>query len=1172
MIGLVLKMMFGDKAKRELKKIMPLVDKANACFEQMEALTDEQLREKTTEFRRRLAEGETLDQLLPEAFAAVKQACKRNVGRQWIAGGSEVTWDMIPYDVQMIGGIVLHQGRIAEMATGEGKTLVAIFPLYLNALEGRGCHLVTVNDYLAKRDSEWNGPIFESLGMRVGCIVTDLEPTERRNAYAADVTYGTNNEFGFDYLRENMATRPEYLVQNTACWQAEAIIEDVLAWSTEFGAKLVQNLHYATTLEMEPRWIRQLLERFGRRFGVQDILIRTAEENTQALQAQIGELPGIEIKLEPNHKGIEQGLVHVRINYIRHGHHYAIIDEVDSVLIDEARTPLIISGAVDRSTHRFDTIRPMVTDLVQKQSTFLTRLANEAAKELEENPGNYEAGMKLYQCQLGAPKNKRYLKLRQDPSIQRLLQKVENEHILYKKNAKSSDEDLDEPLARLENELYYVIDEKGNTIDLTAKGRHTLSPTDPDYFVLPDLVEETEKIESRHHPEIELVLEGDSLSEDESAKLIGALQAEEKALNVKYDEFIPLIRDNASFSPEKKEALKERLAEASEIIKAQMREVHEIKGEELHNISQLLRAYALFEKDVEYVVQDNKVIIVDEFTGRLQPGRRFTDGLHQALEAKENVQIEKETQTLATVTLQNYFRMYKKLAGMTGTAETEAAEFAHTYKMDVLVIPTNRPIRRKDMDDVIYRTKREKYNAIIDEIIRLNKLGLPVLVGTVSVEVSETLSRMLRRRNVSHNVLNAKYHEREAEIVRHAGQPGQVTIATNMAGRGTDIKLGPGVTDTRHDEETKKEWPGGLQIVGTERHDARRIDRQLRGRAGRQGDPGSSRFFLSLEDDLMRKFGSERIAAIMQRLGMEEGEDIQHPFVTRAITKAQKRVEEQHFEIRKKTLEYDNVMNKQREAIYGLRRQVLEGLNIKEVVLDLCYDAISAELNTFANDHTVKDFHQWDLTGFIAWLRRAIPFIEINDIDPQSYSTPEDLSAALMPAVEKAYEFKSQIFGEQLHNDIARYLILRMMDENWRDHLLAIDELREGIHLRSYAQLDPLVEYQREATLLFNELMYGINKLIFTHLFKATLVQTTAGGPVDISFQKQEFVPPAPTPAEEAEGGDGMEGDGQNEQPRPKGQTYRRELPKVGRNEPCPCGSGKKFKNCCGAAGAQTII
>ncbi|MCB0267118.1 MAG: preprotein translocase subunit SecA, partial [Calditrichaeota bacterium] len=693
MLSNVLKKVFGSKNDREIKKIQPVLEEINQNFEQFEKLSDEQLQAKTQEFKDRIEKGETLDELLPEAFAVVKQACKRMVGKKWMAAGNEIVWDMVPFDVQLIGGIVQHQGKISEMATGEGKTLVATMPLYLNALEGKGAHLVTVNDYLAQRDAEWMGEIFKFLGLTVGVILNQMTPAQRREAYNCDITYGTNNEFGFDYLRDNMSGAPEDIVQ-------------------------------------------------------------------------------------------------VR------GHHYAIVDEVDSVLIDEARTPLIISGPVEHATHNYDEVKPLVDDLVRKQTRYVNALIAEAEKLMENDENNSEAGLKLLIAQRGAPKNKRLEKLYQRQGIKKLVFDIESEFI------------RDKRIHEVDEELYYSIEEKHHSINLTEKGRHDLSPNNPDEFVLPDLAEEFSKIEG-----------------DDSIK------------------------------PEDKQ-----------IQKNEIQIEYARKNEKLHNISQLLKAYSLFEKDHEYVVQEGKVLIVDEFTGRIMYGRRYSDGLHQALEAKENVKIEGETQTLATITLQNYFRLYDKLAGMTGTAETEANEFWDIYKLDVVVIPTNKPISRQDNEDYIYRTKREKLNSVIEEISRLHHLGRPVLVGTVSVDVSETLSRMLKRQKIPHSVLNAKYHKQEAEIISKAGQPGAVTIATNMAGRGTDIKLSPQV---RGNGKFAGEdgTPYGLHIIGTERHESRRIDRQLRGRSGRQGDPGATRFYLSLEDELMRLFGSDRLIKVMDRLG-----------------------------------------------------------------------------------------------------------------------------------------------------------------------------------------------------------------------------------------------------------------------------------------------------------------
>jgi preprotein translocase subunit SecA len=1013
MIGKILGGIFGTKQERDIRKLEPLVDEINERFAQLKDVSDEDLRRKTEEFRERLQQGETLEGLLPEAFALVKETCRRLIGATWNVTGHEIMWDMVPFDVQLAGAIVLHEGKIAEMATGEGKTLVATMPMYLNALTSRGVHLVTVNDYLAQRDAEWMGKIYEFLGMSVGCILTDMMPAQRQTHYAADITYGTNNEFGFDYLRDNMAIDRDDLVQRA--------------------------------------------------------------------------------------------------------HFYAIVDEVDSVLIDEARTPLIISGAVDRSTHRYDKIKPVVADFVHKQNLLVNRMLSEAEALLEQDPRSYEAGKKILLAQRGAPKNKRYMKLRSEALNQKLAERVEVDYL------------RDKRMPELDAELYFVIDEKAHTIDLTDKGREALSPGNPEMFVLKDIVDEVAGIEAR-----------------------------------------------TDISDHQKEKFKE-----------EVRLEHEVKREELHNIAQLLRAYSLYERDVEYVVQDNKVIIVDEFTGRLMPGRRYSDGLHQAIEAKEGVKIEKETQTLATITLQNYFRMYEKRAGMTGTAETEAQEFHHTYKTDVVVVPTNKPVRRVDYDDQIYRTKREKYNAIIDEIERLHKIGLPALVGTVSVDVSETLSRMLRRRGISHSVLNAKYHQKEAEIIREAGKQGSVTIATNMAGRGTDIKLGPEIVKcpqcciacdlecasesacagnrTRsHYAQCLADVPCGLQVIGTERHEARRIDRQLRGRSGRQGDPGASRFFISLEDDLMRLFGSERIASIMTRLGMKEGEQIEHPWITKAVESAQKKIEQINFERRKHTLEYDDVMNKQREAIYSLRRDVLLGDDLKNTILDICYDAMVLEASVFGAEER-QTASEWDVKGFLGWIQRMIPYQDFSTISYDDTATLDDLMKLIMERAKKAYEMKETFYGKDLMHQIAKAVTLRILDSDWQDHLLAIDELREGIGLRGYAQLDPLVEYQRDATRMFEEMMHNIYKEVFEHFFRTEIVteEERRARRRDVRYQKEAFDqlrPEARRAMAEAAGEDGA--------PPPKPQPVR-VGPKVGRNDPCPCGSGKKYKKCCGAKTAS---
>jgi len=1039
---------FGTKQMRDMRRIWPIVEKINEHYEQLQSLSDEELRAKTDEFRQRLAEGETLDDLLPEAYAVVKEACRRHVGKKWVAAGIEIEWDMVPFDVQLAGAIVLHQGKIAEMATGEGKTLVAVMPLYLNALAGQGVHLVTVNDYLARRDSEWMGKIFEFLGMTVGCLdKTQPGTPERRAQYECDITYGTNHEFGFDYLRDNMATDADQIVQ-------------------------------------------------------------------------------------------------------RRGHFYAIIDEVDNILIDEARTPLIISGPVDRSTHRYNEIKPLVYELVKKQNELVNALIDEAEQLLKQDPNSYEAGIKLLTAQKGLPKHKRLMKLRSEPGVQALIEKVELDFL------------RDKRMPEIEEQLYYVIDEKGHQVDLTEQGRQTLSPTNPKLWELPDIVEEIAAIDAGDFEVLELT---------DGRKVLVNGRPEERASYRKESQWEIPRHDGVQRIPH---TLVARVVPGSEVprierenIKEALRAEHAIQTEKLHNISQMLRAYSLYERDVDYVVQDNKVIIVDEFTGRLMHGRRWSDGLHQAVEAKEGVEIEPETQTLATITLQNYFRMYKKLAGMTGTAETEANEFMHTYNMDVVVIPTNKPCIRVDEDDLIYKTKREKYNAIIDEIVRLHEQGLPILVGTVSVEVSELLSRMLSRKRIPHNVLNAKNHQREAEIIRFAGQPGAVTIATNMAGRGTDIKLHPDVI--RYDEKGRP--TGGLQIIGTERHEARRIDRQLRGRAGRQGDPGRSRFYVSLEDDLMRLFGSDRLARIMDRLGIEEGEPITHPWVTRAIENAQKKVEARNFEIRKRTLEYDNVMNKQREAIYGLRREVLFSQELRDIILNLHMNAIRNAIGEYGDP--TKHSEEWDLEGLLAYLQHCIPYANFKGMEEKLRGLDaETFLQAIEPLLVEAYDAKRAQLGDELMLHLSRWIILRHIDTNWMDHLLAIDDLRENVGWRGYAQLDPLVEYQREAAVLFEDLLYNIHKGILEHFFLTQpIIQQQEPQEHQVrSMQARkaalEEVVPVAAPVPDEEGGQEVM---ESAPRRPVVQRPVRVAPKVGRNDPCPCGSGKKYKKCCGAPGKE---
>ncbi len=1034
----VLKVFVGDKHARERKRLWPIVEQINGICEELASLSDDELRARTQEFRSRLAGGETTDDLLPEAYAVVKEACRRNVGRTWSVTGQEWAWDMVPFDVQLFGGIVLHEGKIAEMATGEGKTLVATLPLYLSALEGKGAHLVTVNDYLARRDSEWVGEILRWLGLTVGVIQHDMTPPQRREAYECDVTYGTNNEFGFDYLRDNMVVRLEDRVQR--------------------------------------------------------------------------------------------------------GHHYAIVDEVDSVLIDEARTPLIISGPTTQDTSKFGELKPMVDRLVRDQTRIVNQLVADAetALEADDEEELYEAGIKLFQAQRGMPKHKRLMKILNEQGMRKLVQKVEADFM------------RDKRVHELDEALFFAMDEKGHDAHLTDAGREKIAPHDPELFVVPDLSQLIHEVDTDA-----------SLSEAE-----------------KNERRLALERDYAE------------------------------KSETLHSIHQLLKAYALFEKDVEYVVQEDKVLIVDQFTGRLMPGRRYSDGMHQAIEAKEGVKIEGETQTLATITIQNYYRMYDKLAGMTGTAETEENEFFQIYEMDVVVIPTNRPVRREDFEDVVYRTRREKYNAIVEEVEEEHRRGRPVLVGTVSVEVSETLSRLLKRRNLPHNVLNAKHHQREAEIVARAGQKGAITIATNMAGRGTDIKLGQGIVPRDwpdvHEEELPEGWtldrldklveedmPWGLHIVGTERHEARRIDRQLRGRAGRQGDPGSSRFFLSLEDDLMRLFGSDRIASVMDRLGAEEGEVITHSLVTRSIERAQRRVEVNNFEIRKRLLEYDDVMNKQREVIYGLRLRALEGQReeVLEEVKDMVYDAAEAKVAQYLDAESYAE--TWDLAGLRDDLMRTflLPFDwmqkEADDL-PAAY---DDIVARVQEDLDVALERRAEEWGEESVHVLQRVL-LSVIDEKWREHLYELDQLKGGIQYRAWGQKDPLIEYKKEAYEMFVEMMDDLHQSAAALLFRVRLLppgtMTAEERRRRERLQRQQVALHAPAPAGAAPWAEAPAGAGaaagsarrvpaaaaaggrggpapEPEAPPAVPETYVREGDKVGRNDPCPCGSGKKYKKCHGA-------
>ena len=990
MLNWILKKIVGTKNQREIRRMLPLVERINEQEKSCQSLSDAELQAKTVEFRARLQKGETLDDLLPEAFAVVKNACRRLCGQKIMVCGHEIPWEMVPFDVQLVGGIVLHRGRISEMATGEGKTLVATMPLYLNALAGN-VHLVTVNDFLARRDSEWMGAVYKFLGLTVGTIQHDQSPELRRAQYACDITYGTNSEFGFDYLRDNgMATRPEEQVQR--------------------------------------------------------------------------------------------------------GHFFAVVDEVDSILIDEARTPLIISGpspVVGR--HQYMKWKPTVAELVRKQNLLCNSLCQEAKKLLEEKGDVMRAGRLLYQVKLGQPKHKLLMRLTETPSIRELIDKSELDILADTKR---------EDMHLLKEDLFFAMDEKSHEVELSEKGRGFLQPDDPQAFVLPDLA-------------------------------------------VAYHE---IDADPALAAPEK---ARKRL---------ELQELFEEKNEILHNIAQLLRGYCLFEKDVESVVQEGKVIIVDEFTGRLMPGRRWSDGLHQAVEAKEGVELEKETQTLATITIQNYFRLYQKLAGMTGTAETEANEFHDIYKLPVNVIPTNRPVARNDANDTIYKTRREKFQRIVRELQERHGRGQPVLVGTISVETSELLSRMLKRVNVPHAVLNAKYHQQEAEIVSRAGQRGAVTIATNMAGRGTDIKLGPGVTDL-----------GGLHVIGTERHESRRIDRQLRGRCARQGDPGSSQFFISLEDDLMRLFASGKLGAWMEKFGFAEGQELEHPWLNRSVESAQKRVEQFNYQRRKHTLEYDDVMNKQREIIYGMRNEVLGGVGVHERIREAIEQAIGTKATFHLPDN--KPSEQWDRDGLVRWANTTFPVGFTFEEGQREFASSEAARDRIIARVVGLYEQKCASENPEAFQRLERAILLSAIDRLWQEHLYGMDGLRTGIGLRSYGQRDPLVEYKQEAYQLFAELMGNINLEIASNLFRsatsleaferflASLPQQLIHAEAPSGFSE---IAQGRAQAPSAEGSSGSGDNAVDEAIKKVAVPVRRDLPKVGRNDPCPCGSGKKFKNCCG--------
>ncbi|MFW6157262.1 MAG: preprotein translocase subunit SecA [Balneolaceae bacterium] len=1012
---------FGSKSERDLKKLWPLVEEVKSYEEEIKTLSDEELKRKTESFReeiheatrdiseeieqlkkqlndpeaeltveehRELAERldsleeewldeleHTLDEIMPEAFAVLKDTCRRFVGKKWKVAGNEMEWNMIPYDVQLVGAIAMHQGKIAEMKTGEGKTLAAIFPAYLNALAGRGVHVVTVNDYLAKRDAEWNEPIFNFHGLEVDCVDRYRPNSEqRRQAYRADITYGTNNEFGFDYLRDNMVINADQLVQR--------------------------------------------------------------------------------------------------------GHHFAIIDEVDSILIDEARTPLIISGPVpeDNQSQRYEELKPRIEALVNAQKKLVAGLVKEAQQALEE--GDEEtAGLALYRAHRGFPKNRQFRKMMQVPANEKIMQRTEAFYL----------QDNARRLPEVDEYLYYAVDMKMNSIELTEKGREFITQADEDeeFFVIPDLGTETTEIEEQ----------------------VEALEQEK----------VEEIKDNEEFSDDYKEKkIEEARQEVKEERERRFNELHRMfaeRSDRIHTVNQLLKAYTLFEREEEYIVQDGKVQIVDEHTGRVMSGRRYSNGLHQAIEAKEQVKVESSTQTYATVTLQNFFRMYHKLSGMTGTAATEEGEFSDIYDLDVVVIPTNEPVIRDDKEDLVFRTRREKYNAVLDKIREYHEKGQPVLVGTTSVDVSETISRMLKRANIPHNVLNAKHHARESDIVASAGNPGAVTVATNMAGRGTDIKLAPGVKEK-----------GGLAILGTERHDSRRIDLQLRGRSGRQGDPGESQFYVSLEDDLMQLFGSDRVANVMDRLNFEEGEVITHSWITKSLERAQKKVEQNNFGIRKKQLEYDDVLNNQREVIYARRKHALSGDQLRSDIYDMLDDLVEnvvmehypqgefdqlrdtilrllafdidlerEELIKMGEDALIDyiidkafEVYQKKEEMIAEPLFKVIQNIEKSDAEKkperiQVIFTDGIRRMRIVVNVEKALENE----GHEVARALERTAILSTIDNKWMEHLRELDSVKEGIGLRSFGQKDPLLEYKREAFEMFKQLLDEINQEAISLIWKA---------------------------------------------------------------------------------------
>ena len=1019
----------GSKNQRELKKLGVIVNKINELEAEFQSLSDDQLKSKTSEWKEKLKSFETdldtniedwknkeinkllrptndeikdieeksrirkidgleevydkqseyLNEILPQAYAVVKNGARRMVGKSYTVCDQPMEWDMIHFDCQLKGGIALHRGIIAEMATGEGKTLVATLPVYLNALTGRGVHVITVNDYLARRDSEWTGELLKYLGLSIGCIQSQMPPERRRDNYNCDVTYGTNSEFGFDYLRDN-------------------------------------------------------------------------------------------------------GMAHSKDSQVQRGHYFAIIDEVDSVLIDEARTPLIISGPTTVSTTKqYDRFKPIINQIVKKQTLLCNETMQEAKSALESQLPD-DAGRAMVKVKFGQPKNRQLLRLMEDPENRRIAEKAET--ALYQDSQKKE-------LFKVKEELYYTIDEKSHDADLTELGRNFLNPDDPNSFVMPDLATEFAEIDGSN-----------SLSDSEKEKQKNELQNKMNA-----------------------------------------------QGEKIHSISQLLKAYCLYERDVDYVVTNNKVVIVDENTGREMPGRRWSDGLHQAVEAKEGVKLEKETQTLATITVQNYFRLYEKLAGMTGTAETEAAEFNDIYGLDVLPIPTNVPVQRIDQNDRIYKTRREKYGAAVQSIKEKHAKGQPVLIGTASVEASETVSKYLKREKIPHSVLNAKYHRQEAEIIQRAGQKGAVTVSTSMAGRGTDIKLGNGVPEL-----------GGLSVIATERHESRRIDRQLRGRCARQGDHGESIFYISFEDDLMRNFGAaDKMTTMMEKFGLKEGEELSHSWLNKSVQSAQKRVEQRNYTMRKRVLDFDDVMNEQRRIVYGLRNEIILTANPRDLVNKAIDKTIPLKVSEFLE--VLDQDEEPDFSGLINWTNSNFP-IGLKDNDPMIFDEDIDKVASnLTDKIKDLYQIKTYHEEPEHLDGLERSILLGSIDRLWQEHLFSMDSLRESVSLRAQAQKDPLIEYKNEAFKIFKELMDNIDAEVVLSLFRSTTnIEAFKDFLRNLPMNqgRGEVPPSSSTSSAQSQTNNDPELEPQITLP------VTRSAPKIGRNEPCSCGSGKKFKQCCG--------